>query len=135
MVYPHCYRTEHSETNTTNGVYGEYYKKLKSHKISIQRDLLKLLNYVDSYRNTIIKDCTTACELKSVSGKKETWEQCWQMIEYAEAWMLRLGINYEAFTIGNYTLNGETIQLPPILLGVLGRDSKKKTVRCISAKI
>jgi hypothetical protein len=52
------------------------------------------------------------------------------MMDWAMAWVQKLGGHAEKRDIGNQTLeNGNTIPLPPILLAVFGNDPTKKTVR------
>lgn len=128
MVYPHTYRTEHSETITTNSTYGEYYRKHEDKKIPIQPELLKILQYVDSNRVTFLKNLEEAVEIKSISGEYKYRGDVMNMITFTENWLKRLGVKYENFNYGYHELGGKKCRIPPIILGSLGKDSKKKTV-------
>lgn len=128
MVYPHCYRTEHSETHTTNSTYGEYYAKLQSKKIPIQPELLKLLQFIDTYRSDFVKDLKDMVQIKSVSGSLNHIDDVKAMIEFTEKWLVKLGVKYECFNMGKYEIEGKTVKVPPVILGSLGSGSDKKTV-------
>lgn len=128
MVYPHTYRTEHSETRTTNAEYGQYYAQSQSKKIKVQPKLLKILQYVDSNRVQFISDLKQAIEIKSISDNLKQKEQLIQMVKFVEKWLLKLGVKYENFYIGERTLDGKRYKLPPVILGNIGNDKSKKTV-------
>ncbi|XP_023021265.2 cytosolic non-specific dipeptidase [Leptinotarsa decemlineata] len=128
MVYPHSYRTEHSETKTTNSVYGEYYEAMKSKKIKIQPALLTILQFIDSNRIGFIDDLKEAVQIKSVTSKLEYRNEVKKMIKFTESWLKKLDMKYECFNIGFYELDGEKVRLPPVILASLGNDPKKKTV-------
>ena len=40
-----------------------------------------------------------------------------------------LGVQTRSVDVGKQTLEGEEIQLPPVILGWIGNDPKKKTVQ------
>ncbi|CAG9769828.1 unnamed protein product [Ceutorhynchus assimilis] len=128
MVFPHLYRAEHSETNTTNGVYGDYYAKKQSKKIGIQKDLLKILNYIDSHRNQFLDKLADIIQIKSVSGRLKYQRDVQKMVLYTETWLKRLRMKYECFDIGTYNLEGETVRVPSIILASLEQDSSYKTI-------
>ncbi|XP_050304401.1 cytosolic non-specific dipeptidase-like [Anthonomus grandis grandis] len=128
MVYPHTYRTEHSETKTTNSVYGEYYAAKTSKKIKIQPDLLKILQYIDSNRALFLEDLTEIVKIKSVSSKQKYRDDVYQMIHFTEEWLKKLEMKYECFNIGHYVLEGKKVRIPSVILASLGNDPQKKTV-------
>lgn len=130
MVYPHTYRTEHSETKTTNAEYGQYYAQSQSKKIKIQPQLLKILQYADSNRTQIVADIKEAVEIESTSDDLVHKENIIKMVKFAEKWLLRLGVKYECFNIGTREVNGKRYKLPPVILGNIGKDKEKKTVKC-----
>ncbi|GJQ71567.1 hypothetical protein Trydic_g11274 [Trypoxylus dichotomus] len=130
MVYPHTYRMEHSETRTTNAEYGQYYAQSQSKKIKIQPQLLKILQYVDSNRVQIIQDVKEAVEIHSTSDDLIHKGDIIRMVKFAEKWLLKLGVQYECFNIGNREINGKRYKLPPVILGNIGKDKSKKTL-CI----
>lgn len=124
MVYPHCYRTEHSETRTTNSIYGQYYAKQMSKKIPIQPDLLKLLQFVDTYREDFIKDLREMVAIKSISSDENYQKDVKAMIALTEQWLLRLGIKYECFNLQPCKVRGKLVELPPVILGSIGSAEK-----------
>lgn len=130
MVYPHCYRTEHSETITTNSTYGDWLAKHKSTKIPIQPELLELLKYVDTYNASFLRDLQEAVSIKSISGNPKYSNEIKEMISFTEKWMIKLGAKYECFDIGYQEVGGEKYPLPPVILGTIGggKDDTKKTV-------
>lgn len=128
MVYPHSYRTEHSETKTTNCVYGDYYAQYDSKRIRIQPDLLKIIQFIDSNRSNFVKDLTEAVAIKNISGHLDHRDEMLKMIQFAEDWLFKLGIKYECFNIGYHELEGKKVRLPKIILASVGHDPRKKTV-------
>ncbi|CAH1985983.1 unnamed protein product [Acanthoscelides obtectus] len=134
MVYPHSYRTEHSETKTTNSVYGDYYASTQSSKIHIQPQLLKILQFVDSNRTEFLDDLEEAVKIKSISSKLAYQDDSKKMIKFVENWLDKLDVKYECFNIGYHVLEGKKVRLPPIILGRIGNDPKKKTI-CASLHV
>ena len=128
MVYPHSYRTEHSETRTSNSVYGEYHAQIQSKKIPIQPDLLKIIQFIDSHRKKFLRDVAEAVQIKSISGDLEYRDEVQKMINFAEDWLSLLGLKYERFNLGFHELEGKSVRLPTIILASLGTDMRKKTL-------
>lgn len=128
MVYPHSYRTEHSETVTTNSTYGDYYAKGKSKKIMIPSQLLIILQYIDSNRSQFLEDLEEIIKFKSVSSDLKYRDEVMKMIKFVEEWLQRLDIKYESFNVGHYYVSGKKVSLPPVILASLGNDPTKKTV-------
>lgn len=128
MVYPHSYRTEHSETVTTNSMYGDFYRMSGDEHISIQDELLKILQYVDSNRLPFIKDLDEAVQIKSISGQLKYRNEVIKMIKFTEKWLKSLGMKYQCFNYGYHELDGKKYRLPPIIMATLGNDSHKRTV-------
>lgn len=129
MVYPHTFRAEHSETKTTSCEYGAYYSSYIQYKVKIQPDLLKLLQFVDANRAQFTRNVSEAIAIKSISSNLEYKDEVNKMVKFAERWLTELGIKYECFDIGYQTAEDGTKQrFPPIILGTLGKDPKKKTV-------
>ncbi|RZC33444.1 PHF5 and/or Peptidase M20 domain containing protein [Asbolus verrucosus] len=126
--------TEHSETRTTNSVYGEYHAQHQSKKIPIQPDLLKIIQFVDSHRNGFLKDLSEVVEIKSISGDLKYRDQVEKMIKFTENWLFEHGLKYEPFNIGFHEVEGQKLQLPVIILTSLGSDPEKKTV-CVYAHL
>ena len=109
-------------------MYGEYYAREQSHKIKIQPDLLKILQYVDSNRPEFVKDLSEMVAIPSVSGVLEHRKDVSRMIKLVEKWLVKLGVKYECFDIGYHIVEGKRVKLPLVILGRIGNDSRKKTV-------
>jgi len=85
--------------------------------------------YIDEHKQDYINNLKEAVAIKSVSAWPDHRNEVVKMIKWAEAKMKNLGATTELADIGKQTLpDGSEIPLPPVLLGSLGSDSKKKTV-------
>lgn len=131
-MFPHTYRNERSETITTNSLYGEHYRHYIDKKIHIQDTLLKILQYVDSNRNALVQNLADAVAIKSISGHPKFEKDVLKMIRFVEGWLVRLGVKYECFHIGNYEIDGKEYKLPPVILGEIGNNVRKPTVSVLS---
>ena len=70
-----------------------------------------------------------AVAIKSVSAWPDHRNEIIKMMKWAEVRLKNLGATTELADVGKQTLpDGNVIPLPPVLLGTLGSDSKKKTV-------
>ncbi|KAF5283509.1 hypothetical protein FQR65_LT02662 [Abscondita terminalis] len=127
MMYPHTFRTEHTETRTTSSMYGEHYEKLKK-KVRVQPTLLKILQSIDAKKKMFIKNLEEIIGIRSISGKLNYIDEIEKAIKFIEGWMLKLGIKYERFDIGTYTLEDKKLTRPTVILAYLGRDTNKPTI-------
>lgn len=67
--------------------------------------------------------------IKSVSAWPDHRDEIIKMMKWAEVRLKNLGATTELVDVGKQTLpDGSKIPLPPVLLGDLGSDPKKKTV-------
>ncbi|XP_025835852.1 cytosolic non-specific dipeptidase-like [Agrilus planipennis] len=128
MVYPHVFRTEHSETRTTNGEYGEFFAKTLETKMKIQPSLLKILQYTDSNREKFVEDLREFLTIKSISGTLENLDDANQMVKFVEKWMKKLGVKYECFDIGTTEIEGKKVSITPVIIGRLGTSPNKQTL-------
>lgn len=128
MVYPHMYRTEKSETRTTNSTYGDYYQQMSSKKIGIKPKLLRILQYMDSRRSKFLSNLEEIVSIKSISDDIKYKSEVIKMIKYAENWLKEINFVYECFNIGTRMVDGKRHKLLPVILGTLGTSSRKKTV-------
>ncbi|XP_057651819.1 cytosolic non-specific dipeptidase-like [Diorhabda carinulata] len=127
-MYPHSYRTKHTETKTTNGCYGAYFLAQKSVKIRIPPALLKIIQYIDVNRKQFINDLDQAVRIRSVTTKIKYIEDCKNMTKFLEDWMRKLQLRYECFNIGFYDIGDRKVPIPPIILASLGDDPNKYTI-------
>ncbi|XP_046413726.1 cytosolic non-specific dipeptidase isoform X1 [Neodiprion fabricii] len=91
--------------------------------------LSKLFSHIDAHKSDYIEALREAVAIKSVSAWPDKRNDIVRMMEWAEKKLKELGSTTELVDIGKQTLpDGKQIPLPPILLGDLGSDPKKKTV-------
>jgi len=70
-----------------------------------------------------------AVAIPSVSAEPERRQDVFEMINWTEKLMTKLGVKCQQFENGQETLpDGSSIKLPPVLYGFLGEDPKKKTL-------
>lgn len=94
-------------------------------------NLDKIFRYIDDHQDLYVERLAETVAIKSVSAWPEVRQEIVKMVHYVADWIKRLGGNVELADVGMQTLpDGSEIQLPPIILGNLGSDPKKKTV-CI----
>lgn len=90
-----------------------------------------IFRYIDEHKKELIENLKEAVAIKSVSGWPETRDDVVKMIKWVAKYLEKEGATITLENIGTQTLpDGSTLPLPPVLLGVLGNDPKKKTV-CI----
>jgi nonspecific dipeptidase len=91
--------------------------------------LLNEYRHIDGNKVKYIDNLRQAVAIKSVSAWPESRNEIIKMIKWAEAQFKQLGASTELADLGNeMSRNGKEIPLPPVLLGSLGTDPKKKTV-------
>lgn len=95
----------------------------------IPSTLNNLFSYIDSHKTEYINNLREAVAIKSVSAWPDHRDETIRMMKWAEVKLKDLGATTELADVGKQTLpNGDKIPLPPVLLGTLGSDPKKKTV-------
>ncbi|XP_015586059.1 cytosolic non-specific dipeptidase [Cephus cinctus] len=91
--------------------------------------LVKLFGHIDQHKDEYVNNLRDVVAIKSVSAWPEKRSEIVKMIQWAEAKLKDLGTTTELADIGKQKLSdGKEIPLPPVLLGTLGSDPKKKTV-------
>ncbi|XP_078042946.1 cytosolic non-specific dipeptidase 2 [Augochlora pura] len=91
--------------------------------------LTNLFSYIDNHKTEYINNLREAVAIKSVSAWPDHRDEIVRMMKWAEVKLKDLGATTELADVGKETCpNGDEIPLPPILLGTLGSDPKKKTV-------
>lgn len=85
--------------------------------------------YIDEHKQEYIKNLEEAVAIKSVSAWPDQRTEIVKMMKWADIKLKNLGATTELVDIGSQTLpDNSEIPLPPVLLGILGSDLKKKTV-------
>ncbi|XP_012533231.1 cytosolic non-specific dipeptidase [Monomorium pharaonis] len=91
--------------------------------------LKNLFKYIDEHKQEYIDNLREAIAIKSVSAWPDHRDEVIEMMKWAEVRLKNLGATTELADIGKQKLSDNTeIPLPPVLLGDLGSDPKKKTV-------
>ncbi|KAJ8947213.1 hypothetical protein NQ318_001498 [Aromia moschata] len=86
------------------------------------------MHYVDSNREQFLQNLGEAVKFKTITTELKYRRDIRNMRKFLEEWFKRLGIRYECFNIGHYTIEGKEVKLPPIILGLLDRCPGKKTI-------
>uniref|UniRef100_A0ABM0H1L6 Cytosolic non-specific dipeptidase-like n=1 Tax=Saccoglossus kowalevskii TaxID=10224 RepID=A0ABM0H1L6_SACKO len=93
--------------------------------------LPKFFSYIDEHQDLYVERLKDAVAIQSVSAWPEKRPEIKKMVESVAKQLETLGGTVELVDIGMQKLpDGTEIPLPPILLGQLGNDPKKKTI-CI----
>lgn len=97
---------------------------------NITETLIKVNQYIDTHQDRMIADLREICAIKSVAGSKEHTNEMPRMVRWLEARLKHLKASTcERFDIGSYTVDGQTIKLPTVILAAFGKDdTKKRTV-------
>ncbi|TDL20649.1 CNDP dipeptidase [Rickenella mellea] len=90
----------------------------------------KFLDYVDANADKFIKRLAEAVAIPSVSGDASYRKHVHEMASYLESQLKTLGAEVRSVPLGKQVLDGQEIDLPPVLLAQLGNDPKKKTILC-----
>lgn len=91
--------------------------------------LPKLFEYVDSKKPEYIELLKEIVAIQSVSAWPHKRQEIFKVVQYVDEKLKSLGAVTEQRKNGKQTLpDGKEIDLPPVLLGQLGSDPKKKTV-------
>ncbi|RUS77218.1 hypothetical protein EGW08_015022 [Elysia chlorotica] len=89
----------------------------------------KLFEQIDKNEARYVQRLSEAVAIQSVSAWPEKRSEIKRMIEWAGQMVTNLGGTVEYADIGEQTLPDKSkIRLPPVLLGTLGSDPKKKTL-------
>jgi Cys-Gly metallodipeptidase DUG1 len=86
------------------------------------------LGYIDENADRFIKRLADAVAIPSVSGDRAHREDVIRMAKYMEGQLRALDVQTRLEDLGTETLDGHEITLPPVVLGKIGEDSKKKTI-------
>lgn len=96
---------------------------------SLAKVLQDVFGYIDSNKDKFIKNLRDAVAIPSVSGQPERRDDVITMVHWMEERLKKLGVEVELCDIGFQTLpDGKQIRLPPVILGVLGKNPKNPTV-------
>ncbi|XP_015181069.1 PREDICTED: cytosolic non-specific dipeptidase [Polistes dominula] len=101
----------------------------KQQSKSLPPALEKLFGYIDAHKVEYINNLREAVAIKSVSAWPDHRNEIIKMVKWTEVKLKELGATTELANVGTQKLPDDSeIPLPPVLLGTLGSDPKKKTV-------
>ncbi|KAJ1022066.1 hypothetical protein NDA18_005300 [Ustilago nuda] len=86
------------------------------------------ISQIDANKAGLINRLAKAVSIPSVSGDAAYRKHCFEMADWLLAELKKLGATAELKPLGKQTLDGQEIELPPVILGDLGKDAKKKTI-------
>ncbi|KAF8452392.1 hypothetical protein L210DRAFT_3383623 [Boletus edulis BED1] len=86
------------------------------------------LKYVDKHADKFVQRLADAVQIKSISGDAAYREETIAMGHWLEKQLKGLGVTTALKDLGQQTLQGQRLDLPPAILGKLGDDPKKRTV-------
>ncbi|KAL8589235.1 Metallopeptidase M20 [Nucella lapillus] len=88
-----------------------------------------LFKHIDNNQEKYVELLREAVAIKSVSAWPETRPEIRRMVTWTKELLEKLGAKCQLKELGQQTLPDKTkIELPPVLLGNLGSDPKKKTL-------
>lgn len=89
----------------------------------------KICEYIDKHQEVYVKRLADAVAIRSVSAWPETRPEIVKQVKCIAKEIERLGGTTRLADVGMQTLeDGSKLELPPILLGQIGKDPAKKTV-------
>lgn len=97
--------------------------------MEVPQDLVKVFDFIDKNYLTCVARLREAVAIPSVSAWPEKRKDVDKMVNWTKDRLLALGVEVELRDVGMQPIpSGGEIPLPKVLLGVLGKDPKKKTV-------
>ncbi|KAH8993589.1 CNDP dipeptidase [Lactarius hatsudake] len=89
---------------------------------------LDFLNFVDTNKDRFIQRLAQAVEIPSVSGDPAHRHDIFRMASFLESQLKQYGVETKLVDLGTHTMEGESLKLPPLVLGRIGDDKSKKTI-------
>ncbi|XP_041367448.1 cytosolic non-specific dipeptidase-like [Gigantopelta aegis] len=89
----------------------------------------KLFGHIDANQKKYVQRLSDVVAIQSVSALPEKWPEIRRMVEWTQTELKKLGATCELADLGEMTQpDGRKLSLPPVLIGQLGNDPKKKTI-------
>ncbi|KAI9432946.1 CNDP dipeptidase [Lactarius indigo] len=89
---------------------------------------LDFLDFVDTNQGRFIQRLAQAVEIPSVSGDPAHRHDVFRMASFLESQLKQYGVETKSVDLGTHTMEGESLKLPPVVLGRIGNDKSKKTI-------
>ncbi|KAF7316621.1 CNDP dipeptidase [Mycena chlorophos] len=88
----------------------------------------EFLAYVDAQSARFIQRLSDAVAIPSISGDGAFRPSVIKMAHWLDGELKALGVTTKLADLGTHVMDGQTLPLPPAILGRLGEDKNKKTV-------
>ncbi|KAK7059792.1 CNDP dipeptidase [Favolaschia claudopus] len=88
----------------------------------------EFLRYVDSQSDAFIGRLSDAVSIASISGDAAYRPKVVEMSNWLNAELQAVGVTTKQVDLGTHVMDGETLPIPPAILGRIGEDRTKKTV-------
>ncbi|RKP14597.1 hypothetical protein BJ684DRAFT_19007 [Piptocephalis cylindrospora] len=88
----------------------------------------KLFEYIDKHQNDYVAQLKEIVAIPSVSADASYRPEVNRMGEWFKAKLEKLGASTKRVDPGKQLLNGQPLQLPPVILATYGNDPAKKTI-------
>lgn len=85
-------------------------------------------NYIDTHAGAFIKRLGDAVAIQSISSDARRRQDVIVMGNWLNGQLNELGVETKLVDLGTHEMQGQTLQLPPAIIGRLGNDPAKKTV-------
>ncbi|PWA02408.1 hypothetical protein BB558_001453 [Smittium angustum] len=94
----------------------------------MEENLSKFFNYVNDNSQYLVSQLREAVAIPSVSADITKRPEVFRMAEWIKSRLTKLGADAKLVDPGTQELQGQTVQLPPIVLSRYGNDPQKKNV-------
>ncbi|KAF8695794.1 CNDP dipeptidase, partial [Rhizoctonia solani] len=88
----------------------------------------EFLDYIDAHKDAFVKRLSNAIAIPSVSGDASYRKHVHEMGHFVQRELEAVGVTTKLVPLGPQELDGQTVELPPVVFGRLGEDKNKKTV-------
>ncbi|KAJ7476722.1 hypothetical protein FB451DRAFT_1132063 [Mycena latifolia] len=88
----------------------------------------ELLSYIDAHSDAFIARLAEAVAIPSISGDPAFRPKVLEMGDWLAAQLRGVGVEVKQVDLGTHVVDGQTLPLPPAILGRIGSSPHKKTV-------
>ncbi|KAJ7445454.1 hypothetical protein FB451DRAFT_1292877 [Mycena latifolia] len=88
----------------------------------------ELLSYIDAHSDAFIERLSQAVAIPSISGDPAFRPAVREMSYWLAAQLRAVGVEVKQVELGSHVMDGQTLPLPPAILGKIGNSPNKKTV-------
>lgn len=97
--------------------------------MSLPEDYQKVFSFIDAHKTEYIDNLRQFVAIPSVSAWPKNRQDIVKCVQWVKGKLEELGAKVELCDVGKQDLpDGSVLNLPPVILGILGNDPKKKTV-------